>query len=73
MEKLVAILKQVKPDVDFENETGLISNGILDSLDIITIVNMLSDEFSCELDMSDLEPENMDSVEAIWETINGAI
>ena len=70
MEKLLEILKNIKPDVDFENEKGLITDEILDSLDIITIVNVLCSEFDCDLDLSDLEPENMDSLEAIWETIN---
>ena len=31
MDKLLEILKEIRPDVDFENETALIDDGILDS------------------------------------------
>ena len=30
MERLLKILKSIRPDVDFENETALIDDGILD-------------------------------------------
>ena len=33
MEKLLSILKEIRPDVDFANEQDLIGSGILDSLD----------------------------------------
>lgn len=71
MERIYEILNEVKPGVDYETETALVSDGILDSLDIITIVNMLIDEFDCDIDLSDLEPENMDSAQAIWELVQG--
>ena len=69
MEKLLEILKEAKPNVDFENEKALVSGGILDSLDIVTIISMLCDEFGCELDLSDLVAEKFDSLEAIYETV----
>ena len=66
MEKLMAILRELRPDVDFENETALIDDGILGSFDITSLVNEIMDEFGIELDMADLEPENFNSAEAIW-------
>ena len=45
MEELLEILQDIKPGVDFENETALIDNGVLDSLDIIKLVGQISDEF----------------------------
>ena len=38
MEKLLKILRELHPDVDFSTESGLIENGVLDSLDIVTLV-----------------------------------
>ena len=35
MDQLMKILQELRPDVDFENETALITNGILDSFDIV--------------------------------------
>ena len=69
MEKLMELLRELRPDVDFENETALVDDGILGSFDITSLVNELMDEFDVELDMADLEPENFNSAEAIWEFI----
>lgn len=67
MDKVLDILKGVRPDVDFENEKELIDAAILDSFDIIAIVGELDDEFGIEIDVSDLEPENFNTAAAIWE------
>ena len=69
MEQLMELLRDLRPDVDFENETALIDDGILGSFDITSLVNGIMDEFDVELDMADLEPENFNSAEAIWEFI----
>ena len=69
MEKLLGILKEVRPDVDFENETALIDNGILDSFDIISIVSEINDAFNVEISPADLEPENFNSAAAILQLI----
>jgi len=69
MEQLLELLQDLRPDVDFETETALIDDGILSSFDITSLVNELMEEFDVELDMADLEPENFNSAEAIWELI----
>lgn len=69
MEKLMELLRELRPDVDFENETALIDDGILGSFDITSLVNELMDEFDVELDMADLEPENFNSAQAIYDFI----
>lgn len=37
MEQLIEILKELHPDVDYENCTTLITDKILDSFDMITL------------------------------------
>ena len=37
MEDFIKMLKGVKPDIDFEHETALVDDGLLESLDIISI------------------------------------
>ena len=49
MQKLLEILKEVRPDVEFENETSLIDEGILDSFDIVTIISELNDAFDVHI------------------------
>lgn len=68
-EKVIEILEEVKKNVDFENETAIIDGGILESFDIIRLVNMLSDEFDVEFTAAELIPENFNSVDAIVEMI----
>lgn len=69
MNRLLEILQSIRPDVDFEHEKKLIDESILDSFDIISIVSELNDEFNIEIDVEDLEPENFNSVEAMFELI----
>ena len=37
-EELMEILEELRPDVDFENEKQLITDGILESFDIVALV-----------------------------------
>ena len=64
-ESLLEILRDVCPDVDFERETSLIDDGLLESLDIVSIVTGSMDEFDVELNVDDLLPENFNSVDAM--------
>lgn len=69
MEKLLEILQRVRPDVDFKNETLLIDDGILDSMDVVSIISELDDEFGVQVRINELIPDNFNSVEAIWNLI----
>lgn len=64
-ETLMDILMEVRPDVDFEQETGLIADGILESFDIVSLVAELSDAFDITVRPKDLIPENFNSVDAM--------
>ena len=64
-EKLLQILSETCPGVDFARETALIDDGILDSLDLVTLVTQMMDVFQVELDVEDLEPEQFNSVDAM--------
>ena len=69
MKKMMDILLDVRPDVDFEKEKKLIDDCILDSFDIITIVSEFNEAFDIDIDVEDLEPENFNTVEAMAELI----
>lgn len=69
MDELLSILKGICPKVDFVNEKRLIDDGILDSFDIISIVNELNEHYDIEIDVDDLEPDNFNTVEAMLELI----
>lgn len=69
MDKLLELLKEIRPDVDFENETELIDDGILDSFDVVSIISEIDDAFGVQIRINELDPENFNSVEAIWTLI----
>lgn len=69
MEQLLIILKSIRPDVDFANETALIDDGILDSFDVVSIISELDDAFDVQIRINELDPENFNSAEAIWKLI----
>ena len=69
MEKLLTLLKEIRDDVDFENEQKLVDGGILDSLDIMTVVVEISDAFGIDLSPADIVPANFNSAKAMWEMI----
>ena len=71
-EEVMEILTDIRGDVDFENETKLIDDNILASLDIVAIVGEFNDVFDIEITVEDLVPENFNSVDAMIELITAA-
>lgn len=68
-EQLMDILKDLRPEVDFESETQLIDGGVLDSFDIVSLIAELNEAFEVEINVEDLLPENFNSVDAMMELI----
>ena len=68
-EDLRAILEEIRPDVDFENEKELIDGGVLESMDIVAIVGEIKEAFDVTIGVEHLTPENFNSEEAILELI----
>ena len=66
MEKLLEILDELHPDVDFETEEHLIDNKILDSFDIVTLVAEIDAEYDGAIPAEELIPENFNSAKALY-------
>ena len=69
MEELLAILNEIRPDVDFASATALIDDEVLDSFDIISIVGELNDHYDIDINVDDLLPENFNTAAAMLELI----
>lgn len=69
MEQLMEILEGIRPDVDFENETALIDDEILESFDIVSLVSELIEAFDVEIGPAEMIPANFNSAQAILEMI----
>ncbi|MGI6019247.1 MAG: phosphopantetheine-binding protein [Marvinbryantia sp.] len=69
MEQLMEILKELRPDVDFERETALIDDAILDSFDLVSLIGEINDAFEIEVSFDEMEPENFNSAKAMYAMI----
>lgn len=69
MEKLLEILEEIQPNVDYQNCNSLIDDEILDSFAILSIVGEIKDEFGVDVTPAEIVPENFNSAEAMWEMI----
>lgn len=70
MDALLKILKELHNDVDFTTADGLVDDGILDSLDIVTLITEINDEFDVSIPAEEIIPENFNSASAIMSLIN---
>ena len=64
-EKLLSALKEVRDDVDFEGQYGLVDEGVIDSLDLTQIIAALDEAFGIHIPAGEIEPENFNSVDAM--------
>lgn len=70
MDKLIELLKGVRNDIDFMNCITLIDDGVLDSFDIVEIINVIDEEYDIEIPAIEIVPENFNSAEAILNMIS---
>lgn len=69
MDELMCILKELKEDVDFEKETKLVDDEILDSLDIMELISSLEEKYDIIIEMEEIVPENFNSAGAMCKMI----
>ena len=69
MEKVLQILREIDPTIDYEKEDRLIDGKVLDSLQIVTLVTEISKAFAINISPKYLEPRYFNSAGAIWEMV----
>ncbi len=69
LERVIEMLEDVKDGIDYETETGLIDNELLDSFDILQIISAIDDEFEVAVPASEIVPANFNSAQAIFDMI----
>ncbi len=69
MEKLINILENLNPGVDYKNVTTLIDEHYLDSLTILSLVAEIEDEFDITIPTVEIIPENFNSAAALYAMI----
>ena len=71
---IIEILSTLRPEFDFTQEVDFIEEGMLDSFDVVTLVDELENRFGIKIDGLDILPENFSSVANIVNLLkkNGA-
>ena len=64
-EKILEILKEIRPEFEFYGVEDFFAEGMLDSFDIVALVSELDAAYGISIDGMDILPENFSSVEAI--------
>ena len=69
MNELLEILNEIDDTIDYETETGLIDDHLLDSFAIISLVSELEDAFDISIDAAEMTPENFNSAANLWKRV----
>lgn len=70
MERLIAILEDIQPEIDYTTCTDLIDGHYLDSLSIISLVAEIEDEFDIVIPPVEIIPDNFNSADQLMLMIN---
>lgn len=68
-EVIQEMLQELHEEVDFDKETKLVDDKILDSFDLVTLVAELGEEFDVEITAKDFIEENFNSLDALTKMI----
>lgn len=64
-DKLIEILSDIRPECNFTENVDFIKNGLLDSLDVVTLVDELQEEYGIDIPGSEVTMKNFCSLDAI--------
>lgn len=64
-EQVLEILNDINPDIDYEAETALVDDSMLDSFELVSLVSELNSSFGINITVVDFVPENFNSLSAM--------
>ena len=69
MNKLIEILEDIQPGIDYTTCTDLIDGRRISSLSIISLVVELEDAFDITIPAVEIIPANFNSAKSLWQMI----
>jgi len=69
MERLIKVLDEVLAQGGYEDCEDFMEEGLLDSMEMMELVEALEDEFGIEISGRDIVPENFTNMETIAELV----
>ena len=64
-EQIIEILTELRPEFDFTEDVNFIEEGMLDSFDVVSLVDALEEQFNIKIDGVDVLPENFSTIDSI--------
>ncbi|NCC18137.1 MAG: acyl carrier protein [Bacteroidia bacterium] len=68
-EQVIKILTELRPEFDFKEDIDFIEEGMLDSFDVVSLVDSIEETFGVSISGMDVLPENFSSINSILNTI----
>lgn len=68
-EKILEILSELRPECDFENSENYIEEGLLDSMDIVALVDSVEEEYGVTIPGTAISAKNFDNIDSIVKLI----
>jgi len=65
MKSLPDVLKEIRPEFDFTTSDDFISDGMLDSFDMVALVAALDKNYGISIQGTDILPENFKNLQTI--------
>ena len=74
-EKVVQIILENRPDLEFNDDTRFVDDGLIDSFDVITFVSAFDKTFDISINGEDITPDNFNTLDSIVKMLkrNGAM
>ena len=69
MERLIEILEDIQPDIDYNECEDLVDGHYLDSLAILSLIAELEDEYDVTIPTVEIVAANFNSAKAMWSMI----
>lgn len=68
-DKIIEILTELRPEFDFTENVDFIEEGMLDSFDVVSLVDELEETFGVMIDGVNVVSKNFSSLDAIVELL----
>jgi acyl carrier protein len=65
LKTILEILTEIRPEFDFTGSRNFIEEGLLDSLDVVTLVSDIEKNYGISIEGVDILPENFRNAAAI--------
>jgi acyl carrier protein len=66
MQNVIAILNEIRPGGDFSGTDDFFARGLLDSVDLTTLVAALEERYNVFIDVEELTPDHFRNLAAIY-------